>query len=72
MHFVIAGIANIVGTMALALGYDYLPSALVSGVKINLLEVFGKLGGLGVNLSLLIGTLCLVLIYRYFFFKRGA
>ncbi|MGI0407330.1 selenium metabolism membrane protein YedE/FdhT [Helicobacter himalayensis] len=72
MHFVIAGIANIVGTMALALGYDYLPSAFVSGVKINLLEVFGKLGGLGVNLSLLIGTLCLVLIYRYFFFKRSA
>lgn len=41
----IVGMANIVGTMILALSYDFLPSAFKQGVKINLLNEFGNLGG---------------------------
>ena len=35
-HFMIVGIANIIGTMILALSYDFLPKALKEGVKIHL------------------------------------
>lgn len=36
-HFIIVGIANIIGTMILALSYDFLPKAFKEGIKINLL-----------------------------------
>ena len=53
-HFMIVGIANIIGTMILALTYDFLPSAFKEGVKINLLNEFGNLGGFFINLALFI------------------
>lgn len=69
-HFIIVGVANIVGTMALALSYDLFPKWLVSGVKINLLETFGDLSGLCINLILFGITILLVLFYKQYFFAK--
>lgn len=44
-HFIIVGIANIIGTMILALSYNFLPKAFKEGIKINLLTEFGNLNG---------------------------
>ncbi|MBX7490800.1 selenium metabolism membrane protein YedE/FdhT [Helicobacter turcicus] len=72
IHFVIVGIANFAGTAILALSYDLFPDSIKSGVKINLLDTFGQLGGLGVN-ALLFGIALLFVLYfkRYFFAKKG-
>ncbi|ECO2032842.1 selenium metabolism membrane protein YedE/FdhT [Campylobacter coli] len=63
-HFMIVGIANIIGTMILALTYDFLPSAFKEGVKINLLNEFGNLGGFFINLALFILMFACVLFYK--------
>lgn len=68
-HFMIVGVANIIGTMILALSYDFLPSAFKQGVKINLLNEFENLGGFFINLVLFIFMFILVLSYKKHFFK---
>ncbi|ELM1137780.1 selenium metabolism membrane protein YedE/FdhT, partial [Campylobacter coli] len=69
-HFMIVGIANIIGTMILALTYDFLPSAFKEGVKINLLNEFGNLGGFFINLALFILMFACVLFYKKHFFLK--
>ncbi|HIC4868961.1 TPA: selenium metabolism membrane protein YedE/FdhT [Campylobacter coli] len=69
-HFMIVGIANIIGTMILALTYDFLPSAFKEGVKINLLNEFGNLGGFFINLALFILMFACVLFYKKHFFQK--
>ncbi|MFK0408114.1 selenium metabolism membrane protein YedE/FdhT [Campylobacter coli] len=69
-HFMIVGIANIIGTMILALTYDFLPSAFKEGVKINLLNEFGNLGGFFINLALFILMFVCVLFYKKHFFQK--
>ncbi|XTO83883.1 selenium metabolism membrane protein YedE/FdhT [Campylobacter coli] len=69
-HFMIVGIANIIGTMILALTYDFLPSAFKEGVKINLLNEFGNLGGFFINLALFILMFACVLFYKNTSFKN--
>lgn len=68
-HFMIVGVANIVGTMILALSYDFLPNAFKQGLKINLLNEFGNLGGFFINLVLFVFIFILVLFYKKRFFK---
>ncbi|EAK0877850.1 selenium metabolism membrane protein YedE/FdhT [Campylobacter coli] len=69
-HFMIVGIANVIGTMILALTYDFLPSAFKEGVKINLLNEFGNLGGFFINLALFILMFACVLFYKKYFFQK--
>ncbi|ECK3892801.1 selenium metabolism membrane protein YedE/FdhT [Campylobacter coli] len=69
-HFMIVGIANIIGTMILALTYDFLPSAFKEGVKINLLNEFGNLGGFFINLALFILMFACVLFCKGYFKKN--
>ncbi|TQR30337.1 YeeE/YedE family protein [Campylobacter sp. MIT 99-7217] len=69
-HFMIVGLANIVGTMILALSYDYLPAVFKDGIKINLLQSFSPLGGLGINLALFGLVFILVFAYKKKFFKE--
>ncbi|ECL1855437.1 TPA: selenium metabolism membrane protein YedE/FdhT [Campylobacter coli] len=69
-HFMIVGIANIIGTMILALTYNFLPSAFKEGVKINLLNEFGNLGGFFINLALFILMFACVLFYKKHFFLK--
>ncbi|BEJ81708.1 selenium metabolism membrane protein YedE/FdhT [Campylobacter coli] len=69
-HFMIVGIANIIGTMILALTYDFLPSAFKEGVKINLLNEFRNLGGFFINLALFILMFACVLFYKKHFFQK--
>jgi inner membrane protein yedE len=71
LHFMIVGIANVVGTMILALSYDKFPSAFKDGAKINLLDTFGNLGGLAINLIMLIATILVIFYYKKQFFARG-
>ena len=71
LHFMIVGVANVVGTMVLALSYDLIPAWIKDGPKIQLLEVFGPLGGLAVNLCLFVSALLLVFIYKRNFFAKG-
>lgn len=63
IHFMIVGVANVIGTMILALNYDYFPKSFTSGVKINLLELFGNYGGLIINILLLMIGLYIVTKY---------
>ncbi|QWU80713.1 formate dehydrogenase biogenesis protein FdhT [Campylobacter novaezeelandiae] len=67
IHFMIAGVANIVGTMILALSYDLLPYYFINGIKINLLNTFGNLGGLSINLLLFLSLFIWAIIYKKFF-----
>lgn len=69
-HFMIVGVANILGTMILALTYDFLPTAFKSGAKINLLTEFGNLGGFSINLFLFGLMFALVLMYKRYFFAK--
>lgn len=69
-HFMIVGIANIVGTMILALTYDFLPRTFKEGVKINLLSEFGNLNGFFVNLALFALMFAFVLFYKKRFFSK--
>lgn len=69
-HFIIVGIANIAGTMILALSYDFLPKAFKDGVKINLLTEFGNLNGFFVNLLLFLLMFAFVIFYKKQFFQK--
>nr|WP_229203987.1 selenium metabolism membrane protein YedE/FdhT [Campylobacter anatolicus] len=71
MHFMIVGIANFVGTAILALNYDHFPDWFKAGPKINLLDTFGPIGGLALNLSLFVLVLLLVVFYKKRFFAKG-
>lgn len=64
VHFMIVGFANIVGTMILALTYDFLPLSFKDGVKINLLSEFGNFGKFFINLALFGLMFICVLIYK--------
>lgn len=64
VHFMIVGFANIVGTMILALTYDFLPLSFKDGVKINLLSEFGNFGGFFINLALFGLMFICILIYK--------
>lgn len=69
-HFIIVGIANIAGTMILALSYDFLPKAFKDGVKVNLLTEFGNLNGFFVNLLLFLLMFAFVIFYKKQFFQK--
>lgn len=71
LHFMIVGVANFAGTAVLALSYDLIPTWIKDGPKIQLLETFGALGGLAVNLCLFIIALLLVFFYKRRFFAKG-
>ena len=73
VHFMIVGVANVVGTMALALSYDLMPQGFKEGFKVQLLQEFTPLGGL--LLTLIMFSVCLFLGFYYkrrFFEKRTA
>ncbi|QOR01541.1 MULTISPECIES: selenium metabolism membrane protein YedE/FdhT [unclassified Campylobacter] len=69
-HFMIVGIANIIGTMILALNYDHFPKALTEGIKVHLLNDFGYFNGLLINLALFAILFLLILQYKKFFFLQ--
>lgn len=69
-HFIIVGIANIAGTMILALSYDFLPKAFKDGAKVNLLTEFGNLNGFFVNLLLFLLMFAFVIFYKKQFFQK--
>ncbi|MGP1449812.1 MAG: selenium metabolism membrane protein YedE/FdhT [Wolinella sp.] len=71
LHFMIVGVANVVGTAILALSYDAIPAWIKDGPKIQLLDTFGALGGLSVNILLFIIALLLVFFYKRNFFAKG-
>lgn len=71
-HFMIVGIANIVGTMVLALTYDFFPASFVEGVKISLYKDFTPLGGIGLTLIMFAISLALALYFKRKFFERRA
>ncbi|MBK1971850.1 selenium metabolism membrane protein YedE/FdhT [Campylobacter sp. TTU_617] len=70
IHFVIVGIANIAGTMILALSYDLLPHYFIKGVKINLLNTFGNLEGLIISLVLFLSLFIWTITYKQYFFNK--
>lgn len=71
VHYWIAGIGNIIGTILLALTWDYYSYPIAtSWHKFNLLEIFGNYGGLIVNYVLLFAMLILIIAYSKIFFKR--
>lgn len=72
LHFIIVGLANVAGTMILALNYDYFPKIFTDGVKINLLQNFTPLGGLAINLMFFGIMLGFILIFKRRFFAKGA
>nr|WP_258443345.1 selenium metabolism membrane protein YedE/FdhT [Helicobacter sp. 16-1353] len=70
VHYWIAGVGNIIGTIILALTWDiYAPSIAYPYPKLNLLGVFGNYGGLVVNYVLLLAMLGLIIMYSRYFFK---
>ncbi|CAM4067343.1 selenium metabolism membrane protein YedE/FdhT [Campylobacter hepaticus] len=64
VHFIIVGLANILGTMILALTYDFLPTLFKHGIKINLLNELGHLNGFILNLILFTFMFIFILIYK--------
>lgn len=70
VHFIIVGVANIVGTMILALSYDKMPSWLIEGQKVNLITHFGKFGALMATIAMLVCVLLLIFAYKTYFFRR--
>lgn len=64
IHYFIVGIGNIIGTIILALTWDYYSVPLAtSWQKFNLLDLFGNYGGLVVNYVLLLVTLFAIILY---------
>ncbi|RDU65605.1 selenium metabolism membrane protein YedE/FdhT [Helicobacter sp. MIT 14-3879] len=64
VHYWIVGIGNIIGTIILALTWDYYANIIATPFpKMNLLEVFGNYGGVVVNYILLTMMLCLIILY---------
>ncbi|PAF49837.1 hypothetical protein BKH41_00605 [Helicobacter sp. 12S02232-10] len=71
VHYWIVGIGNVIGTMILALSWDYYGETLAtSWPKINLLEIFGNYGGLIVNYILLFLAFFLILWTQKRFFNK--
>lgn len=68
-HFMLVGIGNIIGASLLALSFDYFLPITTSFPRVDLLRSFGSVGGLGINIILLILFLALILFYRERFFK---
>ncbi|PAF48478.1 hypothetical protein BKH46_00785 [Helicobacter sp. 12S02634-8] len=72
VHYWVVGIGNVVGTMILALSWDYYGEALAtSWPKINLLDVFGNYGGLIVNYALLGLAFIFILWVQQRFFRKN-
>ncbi|MGS0729428.1 selenium metabolism membrane protein YedE/FdhT, partial [Shewanella sp. 0m-11] len=71
VHFWWVGIGNIIGATILAYYWDSLAAPLAtSWDKVNLLDVFGPLGGLGVTYLLLGLSFVLILMWEQHFFKK--
>lgn len=71
VHYWIAGIGNIIGTIILALTWDYYADVIATPFpKLNLLEIFGNYGGLVVNYILLFIMLGLIVYYSRHFFRQ--
>lgn len=71
VHYWIAGIGNILGTIILALTWDFYSAPLATNwQKYNLLDIFGNYGGLAVNYILLAITIFLIMLYSKRFLKK--
>lgn len=70
VHFMIVGIANILGTIVLALSYDYFPQSFKEGVKVSLFKDLTPLGGLFATLLMFGTSLILALYFKRAFFER--
>ncbi len=71
VHYFIVGIGNILGTILLAITWDYYSAPIAtSWPKISLLDIFGNYGGLLVNYILLFISLLLIYLYSKRFFVR--
>ncbi|ABV85773.1 selenium metabolism membrane protein YedE/FdhT [Shewanella pealeana] len=71
VHFWWVGLGNIIGATILAYYWDVVAEPLAtSWDKINLLDVFGPLGGLGVTYLLLGLSFVLILMWEHHFFKK--
>lgn len=58
-HFMVVGIGNIIGTMLIALNYDYLPKWFLSGEKVQL----SGYTGLIINIALFLISIALIVFY---------
>lgn len=73
VHYWIVGIGNILGTILLALTWDYYSTPLATTwPKLNLLSIFGNYGGLLVNYLLLFLMLGFIVLYskQFLNFKK--
>ncbi|MCL1056645.1 selenium metabolism membrane protein YedE/FdhT [Shewanella gelidimarina] len=71
IHFWWVGIGNIIGATILAYYWDVFSAPLATNWdKVNLLDVFGPLGGLGVTYLLLALSFGLILLWEKHFFKK--
>ncbi len=72
VHFWWVGVGNIVGATILAYYWDVFSAPLATNWdKVNLLDVFGPLGGLGMTYLLLGLSFVLILLWeRHFFYKQ--
>lgn len=71
VHYWIAGVGNIIGTIILALTWDsYVDIIATPFPKINLLQTFGNFGGLVVNYALLCTMLLFIAWYSRRFLAR--
>lgn len=58
-HFMVVGVGNILGTMLIALNYDYLPKWFLAGEKIKL----SGYSGFSINLALFLISIALILFF---------
>lgn len=73
VHYWIAGIGNILGTIILAISWDYYADIIAKPFpKANLLGVFGNYGGLVVNYILLAFSLWLIILYSKKYLNKKA
>lgn len=71
VHYFIVGIGNIIGTIMLAISWDYYSALLAtSWPKVSLLDMFGNYGGLVVNYVLLFLSLFIIALYSSRFFIK--
>ncbi len=72
VHFMIVGLANVLGTIVLALTYDLMPQGFKQGVKVQLLQEFTPLGGLFITLAMFSVCLFLGFYFKKRFFEKRA
>lgn len=73
VHYCIVGIGNIIGTIILALTWDYYADFIAKPFpKANLLQIFGNYGGLAVNYILLGITFLMIILYSRRFLNKNA